>query len=381
MRRIPRLLCHAVPDLSRALLLVTVLTGCGSVVVIGPGGGGDAGATDVPPAVDRVPPTDLPLATDRPLAQDVPRTCTTSADCGPGQECQGPEGCGMPWVCGPGLGRPCTDDLAPFCGCDGVTYYGSSTCPSRPFRFRGECSVPPPPPPPACSLPDGRACAVGARCPLDRCTTCQCFAAGDLRCFNICAQDAGIRLCRSGADCGPNEMCMGPEGCGVPWVCRPGPIGCTADLSPFCGCDGVTFFSSSSCPSRPYQSRGPCLGTDAGVAACNIRGVQCPVNSRCQIDRCTICTCNADRSTSCAVASNCIIDAGAPATDGGAAPRCDAMDARGQGACDRFLGYAWTGSSCRGLSGCSCIGADCMRLFNSPGECEERFGQCPSIGP
>ena len=229
-------------------------------------------------------------------------------------------------------------------------------------------------------LPDGRSCGLGERCLLDRCTSCVCSVRGELSCVNNCVGDAGTRACRTGSDCAANELCMGPEGCGVQWTCRAGPIGCTADLSPFCGCDGTTFFGSSSCPTRPFVHRGACPGPDGGPGGGSIRGVQCPFGSRCQIDRCTVCSCDFVGGVQCAVSSECVFDAGTP-VDAGAAPSCAAMSAMGEGACDLFLGFTWTGGACRGISGCRCVGSDCARLPRSPGECEERFGHCPRIGP
>lgn len=67
------------------------------------------------------------------------KTCQSSQDCDKGQACVGPEGCDKPWSCQPALGRMCTMDLAPHCGCDGKTYQSSSSCPARPYRHRGAC--------------------------------------------------------------------------------------------------------------------------------------------------------------------------------------------------------------------------------------------------
>jgi hypothetical protein len=36
--------------------------------------------------------------------------------------------------------RACTRDLALFCGCNGLTFRGSSTCPPQPFKHRGACA-------------------------------------------------------------------------------------------------------------------------------------------------------------------------------------------------------------------------------------------------
>mgnify|MGYP007070991290 CR=1 FL=1 len=287
-----------------------VAAGCGGVVVRTPPAD-DAAVSDTPatdtPATD-TPATDTP-ATDAPTT-DAPRVCRSSADCNPGEECYIREGCDVPSLCGPGLGRPCTDDLAPFCGCDGTTFYGSSSCPPRVYAHRGACASVDGGPPPVCTFPDGRTCPVGATCPdsdgcntctcspggtlacteracvdagppacalpyggtcpvgatcaVDRCTACTCLAGGGLMCASRCTDagtttDAAVPIaCRSGADCPSSMMCDGPAGCGVPWSCVPARP-CTADVAPFCGCDGTTFSGSSSCPGRPYRSRGACM--------------------------------------------------------------------------------------------------------------------------
>jgi hypothetical protein len=174
-------------------------------------------------------------------------------------------------------------------------------------------------------LPYGGICAVGTTCPVDRCTYCTCRADLGLMCASRCT-DAGTPdgatpiACRSGADCPSSMMCDGPAGCGMPWSCvaaRP----CTADVSPFCGCDGNTFYGSSSCPGQPYQVRAACPG-DAGTVSC--------------------------------------------------APQ----DARGEGLCDGFFGYAWNGSTCAAITGCRCVGADCPSLSRDPDACRMRYIPC-----
>jgi hypothetical protein len=55
---------------------------------------------------------------------------------------------------------------------------------------------------------------------------------------------------------------------------------------------------------------------------------------------------------------------------------CKPQQARGVGACARFLGYAWNGKTCTGLSGCSCKGADCKSLFDTEDKCTEAYAHC-----
>lgn len=63
--------------------------------------------------------------------------------------------------------------------------------------------------------------------------------------------------CRSSADCGRGEQCIGGEGCDQPWTCQP-MRGCTRDLVTYCSCQGETVQGSGSCPPEPYAHRGPC---------------------------------------------------------------------------------------------------------------------------
>ena len=117
--------------------------------------------------------------------------CTNDMPCTGGMVCVG-SGCGMPWTC-IATTRPCTDDEASHCGCDGVTFYDSSTCQTEPFAFVGSCEdgvscdqrfvacdAPTPACPPGqvpsvtggcwgpCVDPDYCNCETGAECPDGR---------------------------------------------------------------------------------------------------------------------------------------------------------------------------------------------------------------------
>ncbi|MGM0554884.1 MAG: hypothetical protein ACQEVA_00710 [Myxococcota bacterium] len=61
-------------------------------------------------------------------------------------------------------------------------------------------------------------------------------------------------------------------------------------------------------------------------------------------------------------------------------PDCAAQDARGVGPCDAVLGWAWTGSEsgCQAISGCECRGADCDALYESQRSCQEDNVKCGS---
>lgn len=72
--------------------------------------------------------------------------CTQSSDCTADHMCLGNEGCSNGMTCQPR--RPCTRDLALFCGCDGEVFRSSSSCPSAPFINRGPCQSDAPSPSP-----------------------------------------------------------------------------------------------------------------------------------------------------------------------------------------------------------------------------------------
>jgi hypothetical protein len=66
--------------------------------------------------------------------------------------------------------------------------------------------------------------------------------------------------CWEGAQC-ESGICEGP-GCleDSPGVCAPAHRPCTRDLRPYCGCDGETFFTSSTCPRQRFEAKGACPG-------------------------------------------------------------------------------------------------------------------------
>ena len=58
---------------------------------------------------------------------------------------------------------------------------------------------------------------------------------------------------------------------------------------------------------------------------------------------------------------------------------CAAQEAKGVGACALFLGWAWNGSQCVGISGCSCDGRDCDDLYPSRKACVVDHQMCLSV--
>ncbi len=160
-----------------------------------------------PDRVDVLPSaTDALVGGDRPadaFASDggiaMPRVCSAATDCASGERCVGAEGCGLPSTC---QRIACSRDIAQLCGCDGVTFFASSTCPDRAFAHRGPCEAP--------RAPNGAACSDATQCAGGRCITEREGWPG-----GYCTQSCGRH-----SDCGATERCFegmcyatcGPEG-------------------------------------------------------------------------------------------------------------------------------------------------------------------------
>lgn len=80
----------------------------------------------------------------------------------------------------------------------------------------------------------------------------------------------GLAVCSADSPC--EGACTG-RSCSATWFCITD-APCTDDIAEFCGCDGVTFSGSSTCPGQPYASEGPCptRGT-----SCDGRNVRCRI--------------------------------------------------------------------------------------------------------
>jgi hypothetical protein len=166
-----------------------------------------------PPPPAPSPPTSPPPTTGAPAGS----VCTVAADCA-SKICEG-EGCGAGQGKCAAESRACTFDLVAYCDCDGNTFQASGGCPNRRFQHRGACK--PTTPQPTAPKPVGAACLAAAEC-----------ASG------VC----------EGQGCGPSE----------PGVCAETSRRCTRDRRAYCGCDGVTFFSSGSCPGRRFSAKASC---------------------------------------------------------------------------------------------------------------------------
>jgi hypothetical protein len=211
-------------DMNR-LTMIAVL--CGVCAACGSShrpDGVDGGAGDGAPASDAPAGTDGGPRADAPTGPDASVVCGTIAGipCPTGTYCDFPDGsfCGgddSGGVCVPIGPGECDLIYAPVCGCDGNTY--------------------------------GNACAADA-------------AGTDVLHDGEC-ETTPTPLCTSETPCTGGGVCYG-ESCGAPWQCLFTGMACTDDAAPYCGCDGATFYDSSTCPTRPWAHRGECDPASGG---------------------------------------------------------------------------------------------------------------------
>jgi hypothetical protein len=103
------------------------------------GGTRDAGTTDDAGATSEGGATS---DTGTPFQPDL-FECTADMPCPLGLLCVG-AGCDDGWQCfahyeGVLPHHPCPKDMAPYCGCNGVTFYAIRSCPDRPYDRPGRC--------------------------------------------------------------------------------------------------------------------------------------------------------------------------------------------------------------------------------------------------
>jgi hypothetical protein len=60
---------------------------------------------------------------------------------------------------------------------------------------------------------------------------------------------------------------------------------------------------------------------------------------------------------------------------------CEGMDVQEVGSCEPVRGYYWDGEACVLLSGCSCEGDDCDRVYGSMETCEAAYRTCLEGSP
>jgi len=139
----------------------------------------------------------------------ISSACTTTSPCGPELTCSG-DACSDVWECtthfDDTLEHPCAPETMLYCGCDGVTFEASVTCPDRPFSHPGACG-------------DGESCFTGAvRCsdPAPVCPEGQapsvvndcygpCIPVASCRCAaHYMCPNLSLYTCLDDTHCGPN---------------------------------------------------------------------------------------------------------------------------------------------------------------------------------
>ena len=208
------------------IVLLAALVGCS----------GSAPRVESAPAPTPAPePSAEPAPEPEPIAlEDDPTpdgpSCTGTDACEDDRQCRGPAGCEAEWACGEP--RSCGEATVAYCGCDGLTFYALENCPGRPYLNVGPCP------------------ALGEE---------------------LGAEDEdvveGNSICTSDDDCRRGYVCAGVAGCGTYWTCvRRRRQHCRRGPATFCGCDGETFSSRTTCPGRPIAYAGECASSEPGTA-------------------------------------------------------------------------------------------------------------------
>ena len=146
--------------------------------------------------------------------------CTTAEPCAAGLSCYA-DACSDEWHCvshfDETVEHPCEPEMMFYCGCDGVTFEASVTCPDRPFSHPGACgdgescfdgAVRCSDPAPVC--PEGEAPSVVNDCwgPCIPIASCRCTA--HYQCPN-----GELYTCLPDLHCGPNfHMDAGADAAG-----------------------------------------------------------------------------------------------------------------------------------------------------------------------
>jgi hypothetical protein len=152
--------------------------------------------------------------------------------------------------------------------------------------------------------------------------------------------------------------CVGISGCNCE---GPACAGLSMDLAvceeKHAGCSSM----GAKCDPQKAEGVGPC----AAIVGYKWDGLMCVAISGCSCEG-PGCADLYDSGDACAAAH---ADCPPPSN-------CPPQEAKGEGACDLFLGWVWNGSMCIPLSGCSCIGSDCVNLSDSPEVCQMNFSSC-----
>jgi hypothetical protein len=216
-----------------------------------------------------------------------PGECIRNDQCGAAEYCEG-DACGSTGAC---VLRPtaCTDEIAPVCGCDGVTYGNPCEAAAAGARIAsdGACTTPPR----ACTTNDqcgdteyceGTTCGGEGVC-LPRPELCTreyvpvCGCDGTTYSNGCAAAAAGVRVaspgecapttfdCLTNRECAPTQYCAGTT-CGSRGTCETRPEICSGLYAPVCGCNGTTY--GNACTAASAGVRVAYVGECAATAAC-----------------------------------------------------------------------------------------------------------------
>ena len=334
--------------------------------------------------------------------------CDATSDCADGRFCRKPVGqCGEPGIC---VSRPtsCSALASPVCGCDGKTY--GSACLAAvagvSVSAKGGCAVTTLVCKSSAECDDGTfcrkrpgACAHAGRCakkpaacpdlwsPVCGCdgvtypSACEAAMAGAAVDYS---GKCKVPTCKTNGDCAATQYCRKkPGSCDGEGLCTARPHACPDLWAPVCGCDDVTHGNSceAAAAGAAVAAKGECpppkCGTNADCAKselCQKPDGACDETGWCEA-RPTICptlwdpVCGCDGET---WPNACSMNASGVTKlhDGACAPECVAVDPWGFGVCAMFLGFAFDGAACVGVSGCSC-GDQCDHIYATKEECEK----------
>ncbi len=137
------------------------------------------------------------------------------------------------------------------------------------------------------------------------------------------------------------------------------------------GAGGATF----QCGAETCREGQQCCGAECGGGFCADGELPCPPVD-CEPELCGQVYCDAGTlccNSSCGTCTR----PGEGCTDELCEPDCAPMQARGQGDCDGFFGWAWSGTYCTAIGGCECVGPDCGSLYFSVEDCGKAHESCP----
>lgn len=207
-------------------------------------------------------------------------------------------------------------------------------------------------------------CKAGNQCCNGKCISQDLVCEGEPCGDTVCT---GNTYCCN-ASCG---TCVAPgEGC-TAIACGTGGSGGGGGQAGGGGAGGATF----QCGAETCKPGQQCCGTECGGGFCADGELPCPPVD-CQPELCGQGYCEAG-TFCCNSSCGTCVRPGESCTDEQCEPDCSPQRAAGYGDCDGYFGWAWTGTYCTMIGGCSCNGPDCDSLYLSEDDCWKAYGMCP----